>query len=161
MIFQRRKNAMIKGLGVLIVVLALTACGGPAKDSPEGVVKRFFEQIEEQNETEVKNLVCQDFRQNVHFDLGKNQEARMKTDLKFSAEEAADESETVNVQVYGRIETVWETDHVRQETKTRRDEEAAWNVQLFKVDGDWLVCGGDPFIVRLLDVSAAVGGLEE
>jgi hypothetical protein len=43
----------------------------------------------------------------------------------------------------------------------RRDEESAWNIQLFKVDDEWLVCGGDPFILRLLDVEAAVSALEE
>jgi hypothetical protein len=148
--------------GLVVVALALTACGGPDADSPEGVIKHFFEQLEDQNENEVKNLLCQDFRQNVHFELDDEQEARLKTDLKVTVgDEETEEAETLDVKVYGRIETVWETDHVRQENKTRRDEDAAWNVQLFKVDGEWLVCGGDPFIVRLLDVSAAVSALEE
>jgi hypothetical protein len=148
-------------MGIVLLALILTACGGADPDSPEGVVKQFFEQLEDQNENEVKNLVCQDFRQNVRFDLDNQHEARLKTDLKVAVDDEAEEAETLDVKVYGRIETVWETDHVRQENKIRRDEESAWNLQLFKVDGEWLVCGGDPFILTLLDIEAAVSALEE
>lgn len=153
---------MIKICVVLLVVaLLLTGCGGPDADSPEGVVERFFEQLEDRNENEVENLLCEDFRQNVHLELDDQEEARLKTKLKINAEDETEEAETLNVNVYGKIEAVWETEHVRQEINIRRDEESAWSIQLFKVDNEWLVCGGDPFILSLLDVEAVVSGLEE
>ncbi len=144
----------------LLATLLVSACG-PAKDSPEGVVNEFFNKIEDRSAGKVQALLCQDYRQNVDFSLKDGQHAKLKFDFKYkSAGQQGDQPDTRTIKVYGKYVAIFETDHVRVENKQRRDEEAAWKIQLFKVDGQWRVCGGDPGLLSLLDLRAAVDSLE-
>jgi len=147
---------------VLILVVLLAACSGPDENSPEGVVERFFDALEDQNRGDVQASLCRDFRQNVDFDLGDDQKARLNFDLSYEAEDDGDhrDGDTLEVQVYGKINVVLQSEHVRQEWKMRRDPEAPWTVNVFRVDGQWHVCGVDPLLLGLLNLKETIGALE-
>jgi hypothetical protein len=146
-------------LALILIALALSACRGDDPNSPKGVVKQFFSQLQDRNTSGVKNMLCKDFRQNVHFDLSDGQKAKLTFDLDYKTGETTDEM--VVIKVYGRIKVFLETDHVRKETRERRREEAPWEIRVAQQDGKWRVCGGDSFILDLLDLTGQVNALEE
>lgn len=151
----------VTGIAMLVLILVLTACGGRDPDSPEGVVERFFDNLEDQDESGVKDVLCKDFQQNVNFDRGDGQEVKLKFDLDYDTQPADDDSPQVrDVEIHGRMQVIWETDHVRSEFKEKRDEAASWHVQVFKVDDEWRVCGGDPALLRFLDMRAVLDSFE-
>jgi major membrane immunogen (membrane-anchored lipoprotein) len=151
----------IKQCGAVLVLALLVSACGPAKDSPEGVVNEFFNKIEDRSTGQVQALLCQDYRQNVDFGLKDGQHAKLKFDFKYkTAAQQGEQADTRTMKVYGKYVAIFETEHVRVENKQRRDEEAAWSIQLFKVDGQWRVCGGDPGLLSLLDLRAVLDGLE-
>jgi hypothetical protein len=155
---------MMRSARRLVIVLAallLAACGGPDENSPEGVVKRLFDRVEDQEESGVRDLLCQDYRQNVNFDLGEDQDVKLRLDFKYrAAEDGDDREDTHRVAVYGKSVVILDTDHVRSETKQIRDEDAAWEINVFRVDGNWRVCGGDPALLALLDLAGLADALE-
>jgi hypothetical protein len=145
----------------LIVALAVSGCGGPDENSPEGVVERFFDRVDGQDSGGVKALLCEDFRQNVNFSLGPHEKVDLDFDLEYEGERNNETGgETAEVLVWGKIERTLRTDDVRQEVRIQRTQDAPWHVKTFRVGEDWRVCGGDAFILGLLDTPAAFSEIE-
>lgn len=144
---------------LMILAILVSACGGGESDDPAGIVEQFFNRLEEQSEAEVKALLCPDYRQNVDFGLAEDQKAEMEFDLSYRLEGTPDEAADVAlVRVYGKTEVTLESGGIEVHTRQRRDQEAAWEFRVVKIDGDWLVC--EPLALGWLDVKAAVEALE-
>lgn len=145
----------------LVVGLVIGGCGGPDENSPEGVVERFFERVDGQDEAAVKALLCEDFRQNVNFSLAPHEKVDLDFDLDYEGERDEEiGGDTAEVLVSGKIERTLRTDDVRQEVRIQRNQDAPWTVKTFRVGDDWRVCGGDAFILGLLDTQAAFSEIE-
>lgn len=146
---------------LLLLSVALVGCGGPDDNSPRGVVERFFDRLDEQDESAVRDLLCEDFQQNVSFDHGRGREVSFDFDLNFEGEGDEDAGgDTADVLVSGKIERGLRTDDVRHEVRVQRDEAAPWTIKTFRVEGSWRVCGGDAFILSLLNTPAAFEEIE-
>ncbi|WP_162909942.1 hypothetical protein [Aggregatilinea lenta] len=146
---------------LLVTGLAISGCGGPDENSPEGVVERFFERVDDQDAGAVQAVLCEDFRQNVNFELGPHEEVDFDFDLDYEGE--GDEEtggDTAEVLAWGKIERTLRTDEVRQEVRVQRSQDAPWVLKTFRVNGQWRVCGGDAFILGLLDTPAAFREIE-
>lgn len=145
----------------LVLGLVISGCGGPDENSPEGVVKRFFERVDDQNEEAVRALLCEDFRQNVDFSLGPHEKVDLDFDVDYEGGRSQNTGgDTVDVLVSGKIERTLRTSDVRQEVRIQRNQDAPWTVKTFRVGDEWRVCGGDAFILGLLDTPAAFSEIE-
>ena len=147
---------------ILAAALVLAACGGPDQDSPEGVTAEFFDKLGDLNAKRVSETLCEDYRQNVDFDVPEDFDADVDLNLKFDADDEPSDPEpgdVVDVEVWGEIAVKVRGDHVRYELKQRNDESAAWHVRVTYLDDEWLVCGSDPFILELLDINAYIDGI--
>ncbi len=150
---------LVIALGLGLAVLGLAGCGSPDLDTPEGVVHAFFDRLDDKDQDGVRALLCQDFKQNVNLEMGRDREVDYSFDLRYQAADEGNAS-AVDVAVYGKMEMHLRARHVRYEVHERRDSEAPWTVRVASINGEWLVCGGDPQVLRLLDARGALDALE-
>lgn len=152
------KRLLILLAAGMLAGLALAGCDSPDSSTPAGAVEVFFDRLRDEDQDGVRALLCQDFRDNVNLDMGKDRDVSYSFDLRYDAPDAVDAA-TVDVAVYGKMEMHLRSDDVRYEVQERRTAGAPWTVRVARMDGKWLVCGGDERVLALLDARGALDAL--
>ncbi len=152
------KRFLILLAAAMLAGLALTGCGGPDSDTPAGAVEVLFDRLRGEDQSGVRALLCQDFRDNVNLDMGEGRDVSYSFDLRYNAPDAGD-APAVDVAVYGKMEMRLRSDDVRYEVQERRTAKAPWTIRVARMDGQWLVCGGDERVLALLDARGALDAL--
>lgn len=149
-------------LGVVMVALLLAACGGDDESEAERVAHTFFDHLADQDTTEVREQLCMDFRQNVDFAVEDAEEAKLDFALHYAEAEGHDEGEadSIDVLVHGKVKYEVKNEFVKRKIEIERAEEAPWTVQVFEVDGEWVVCRIDPELLPLLNLRAMLDDLQ-
>jgi len=154
-----RGKQLVLALAIGLAALALAACGSPDADTPAGAVEVFFNRLADEDQDGVRALLCQDYQPNVNLDMGQNRDVSYAFDLRYDAPDEQD-AQALDVAVYGKMTMRLRSENVRYEVQERRTSASPWIVRVALFDGKWLVCGGDPQVLALLDARGTLDTLD-
>lgn len=141
----------------LVAVFALGACS-PGFGSPEGAAESFFNAYEAQNEDDMRDAVCEQYRDQITLldqDDDDETEVELDFDLKFVEVEDDDgDDNTTLIEVYGSLNQrlITEERDINSSIHSRGDTPLFPHIVMRKNGDDWQLCD-DRIIASPLSVA--------